>query len=145
MQRRYRPLVPLSVRGSGDEQAICPAAGSVVLSLVSQENREARPAEDGRSLRDDPAPLLAGGLALPVGGCLAYAAVWPTWVRVFIAVLIVGWIVGAALYGYDASQWLWTGVSVFAAVVAMLVLTPRRRRPAAPDGPGGPRHREAAP
>jgi hypothetical protein len=70
---------------------------------------------------------------------------WPLWVWICVPALVIGWALNAALSGFDASQWLWTGVSVVAGVVALLVIPWRRRRAPVPDRPDGPRHRGLAP
>jgi hypothetical protein len=65
----------------------------------------------------------------------------PGFVWMTIPVLIGGWALQAWLWGFDATQWLWTGVSVAAAAGIVAAAYFRRRRWASPDSPDGPRHR----
>ncbi len=60
----------------------------------------------------------------------------PRFIWVGVPVLAALWAVGAWLYGYDAAQWLSTGVSFAAGTVIVVVAFARPRRGAAPDGPG---------
>jgi len=69
---------------------------------------------------------------------------WPTLVRLLAPAFVAAWTTTGLLYGYDTPQWLWTGLSLLAALIVTLVVTYRRRRISVPSGPDGPRHRRIA-
>lgn len=52
---------------------------------------------------------------------------WPFWVWPPVATLGLAWPLFAALAGYDRSEWLWQGTSVYAGVIAILVIFFRRQ------------------
>lgn len=52
---------------------------------------------------------------------------WPFWVWPIVALLGLTWPPVAALSGYDASEWLWQGLSVYAGILVVLAIFFRRR------------------
>lgn len=52
---------------------------------------------------------------------------WPWGVWPPVVLLGLGWPLAAALAGYDASEWLWQGISIYAGILAILAVFFRRR------------------
>lgn len=54
--------------------------------------------------------------------------VWPFWVWPVVAVLGLAWPPLAALAGYDASEWLWQGISIYLGILVILAVFFRPHR-----------------
>jgi amino acid transporter len=78
---------------------------------------------------------------LDLEGVEALQGRWPIWARAVVTVLVVSWPGVAWLSGYDGSEWIWSGVSTAFAVLAVGLLTRRRKQSPRADASGTPRHR----
>lgn len=52
---------------------------------------------------------------------------WPWGVWPLVIIMGLGWPIFAALAGYDASGWLWQGISIYGGVLAILAIFYRSR------------------